>query len=230
MNSGFIHHQEETQLDAPLTLAALQNLKQLEMLNLEHTHVRDGALSPLSSFQQLRYISLKSTSLADISLYYLSSIPKLTSLSICDAVLTNYGLDTFEPPATLKMMDLTGCWLLTRDAILSFCRIHPQIEVRHEITKVPFEQSGPNRSPSSRLNSRTVQEPKKKGITSLSPSFIGIFFKHLRLKALMTNIIFNFNCFETDQRLKYTRDELLALQSMSVPFVYDHERDSALFE
>lgn len=177
MDSGFIH-QQGTPLDDSLSLTALQNLKQLERLNLEHTQVRDGALYPLSSFQELKYISLKSTSLADISLYYMSSIPKLISLSICDAVLTNYGLDTFKPPATLKILDLTGCWLLTEDAILSFCRVHPQIEVRHEFgTEAPFDQSGYNRSPSSKLTSRTVQRTKKKGTTSVSPSFIGNFLQ-----------------------------------------------------
>ncbi|KAK4262882.1 hypothetical protein QN277_028381 [Acacia crassicarpa] len=197
---GFMH-QEETQLDAPLSLTALQDLKQLERLNLEHTLISDGALCPLSSFQQLRHISLKSTSLADISLDFLSTIPKLTSLSICDAILTNYGLETFKPPATLKSIDLSGCWLLTRDAILSFCRIHPQIEVRHELsTEVPDDRNRPNRPTSSRLTSRSVQGTKKKEITAVSPSFI-------------------------DQRVKYTRDELLALQSMSLVPASDDERD-----
>ncbi|XP_054776163.1 uncharacterized protein LOC129284655 isoform X2 [Prosopis cineraria] len=203
---GFVQ-QEETQLDAPLSLAALQNLKQLERLNLEHTLVSDRALCPLSSFQELRYISLKSTSLADISLDYLSTIPRLTSLSICDAILTNYGLETFKPPATLKSMDLTGCWLLMRDSILSFSRIHPQIEVRHEqlSTGIPDDRNRPNRPTSSRLTLRPVQGVKKKEIMAVSPSFI-------------------------DQRLKYTRDELLALQSMSLVVASDNERDTAVSE
>ncbi|KAF7828147.1 putative adenylate cyclase regulatory protein isoform X1 [Senna tora] len=203
---GFIHQEGTQQEASPLSLTALQNLTQLERLNLEQTQVRDEALYPLSTFQELRYIYLKSTSLADISLYYLSSIPKLISLNICDAVLTNYGLDTFKPPATLRMMDLTGCWLLTKDAISSFCRIHPQIEVRHEFsTKAPIDQSGPNRSSLSRLTTRSVQGTKNKGITSLSPSFI-------------------------DQRLKYTRDALLALQPMPSHLASDHEKDNAVFE
>ncbi|XP_028774773.1 uncharacterized protein LOC114744074 [Neltuma alba] len=202
---GFMH-QEETQLDASLSLTALQDLKQLERLNLERTLVSDGALCPLSSFQQLRYISLKSTSLADISLYYLSTIPKLISLSICDAILTNHGLETFKPPATLKSMDLSGCWLLTRDAILSFCRIHPQIEVRHEWgTELPNDRNTPDRPTSSRLPSRSVQGMKKKETMAVSPSFI-------------------------DQRVKYTRDELLALQSMSLVSAFDDERDTGVSE
>lgn len=174
LDSGFLQ-QERIHLDSLLSLTALQSLKQLERLNLEHTQVRDEALYPLSSFQELRYLSLKSASLADISLYYLSSIPKLTSLSVCDAVLTNYGLEMFKPPETLKLMDLRDCWLLTKDAIMSFCRIHPQIEVKHElVTIVPFDQNGLNHSSPSRLTSRTKQAAKKKESMAVSPDFIGI--------------------------------------------------------
>lgn len=173
LDSGVLHR-GRTDLDTLFSLMALQNLKQLERLNLEHTQVEDTALSPLSSFQELRYLSLKSASLADISLDYLSSIPKLTNLSICDAVLTNYGLDLFKPPETLKLMDLSGCWLLTEDAILSFCRIHPQISVRHElVTTFPFEQNGLNHSSPPRLTSRSMQATNKKEHTSVSPYFIG---------------------------------------------------------
>jgi len=159
-----------------LSLMALQNLK-LERLNLEHTQVRDEALYPLSSFQELRYLSLKSASLADISLYYLSSIPKLTNLSICDAVLTNYGLDMFKAPETLKLLDLKGCWLLTEDTILSFCRNHPQVEVRHELgTLFPVNQNGLNHSSPSRSTSKTMQMTKKKDQIPLSPYFVGNFY------------------------------------------------------
>ncbi|MED6126246.1 hypothetical protein PIB30_076462 [Stylosanthes scabra] len=202
---GFLQ-QESTDLDWPHSLTALQSLEQLERLNLEHTRVRDEALKPLSSFQELRYLSLKSASLADISLYYLSSIPKLTSLSIRDAVLTNYGLDMFKPPQTLKLMDLQGCWLLTKDTVMSFSRIHPQIEVQHElVTIVPLQQGGPNQPSPSRSTSRTTQAAKKKENISISPDFI-------------------------DQRLKYSRDELLALQFMSLPIVSSSEGDDSIFK
>jgi hypothetical protein len=157
-----------------LSLTALQNLKQLERLNLEHTQVADEALFPLSSFQELRYLSLKSPSLSDISLYHLSSVPKLTELSICDAVLTNCSLDKVKAPESLKLMDLRGCWLLTKDAILSFSRNHPRIEVRHElVTVLPFEENGRQHSSPSRLTSRAMQAARKKEQTSLSPYFVG---------------------------------------------------------
>ncbi|XP_027340047.1 systemin receptor SR160 [Abrus precatorius] len=201
---GFIH-QGKTDMDSPLSLVALQNLK-LERLNLEHTQVRDKALYPLSSFQELRYLSLKSVSLADISLYYLSSIPKLTNLSICDAVLTNYGLDIFKVPETLKLLDLRGCWLLTNDTIMSFCRNHPQVEVRHELVTVfPLDKNGLNHSSPSRLTSRIMQMAKKKDQILISPFFI-------------------------DQRLKYSRDELLALQFTSLPLASSSESGNSIFE
>lgn len=161
-------------MDSPLSLTALQNLKQLERLNLEHTQIRDEALDPLSSFQELRYLSLKSVSLADISLYYLSPVPKLTNLSIRDAVLTNSGLDMFKAPETLKLIDLRGCWLLTEDSILKFCRNHPQIEVRHElVTVLPNDENGLHYSSPSRITPRTMQAARKKEQVFVSPYFVG---------------------------------------------------------
>ncbi|KAK2385229.1 internalin A [Trifolium repens] len=199
---GFLH-QGGTDLDS-LSLTALQNLKQLERLNLEHTQVADEALFPLSSFQELRYLSLKSPSLSDISLYHLSSVPKLTELSICDAVLTNCSLDKVKAPESLKLMDLRGCWLLTKDTILSFSRNHPRIEVRHElVTVLPFEENGRQHSSPSRLTSRAMQAARKKEQTSLSPYFV-------------------------DQRMKYSRDELLALQFMSLPLASNSKRDNSI--
>lgn len=161
-------------MDSTLSLTALQNLKQLERLNLENTQVRDEALYPLSSFQELRYFSLRSSSVADISLYYLSSVSKLTNLSICDGVLTNYALDIFKPPETLKLIDLRGCWLLTEDSILSFRRNYPHIEVRHElVTVLAFEQNGLHHSSPSQLTSRTKKTARQKEQISVSPYFVG---------------------------------------------------------
>lgn len=177
---GFLQ-QGRIDVDSPLSLMALQNLK-LERLNLEHTQVRDEALYPLSSFLELRYLSLRSASLADVSLYYLSSIRKLTNLSVCDAVLTNYGIDIFKAPETLKVLDLRGCWLLTEDTILSFCRHHPQVEVRHELgTVYPFNQNGPNHSSPSRSTSRTVQMAKKKDQVPVFPYLEGNCYLHYDL-------------------------------------------------
>jgi hypothetical protein len=144
-------------------------------LNIEETRVRDAALKPLSSFQELRSLSLRSTSLTDVSLDYLSSLPKLINLRFRDAVLTNCGLISFNPSATLKLLDLRGCWLLTRDAILSFCRNHPQIEVRHELVHIPpIDKIGSSRPSPSRLTSRTFPvNQKQQGNIPLSSYFVG---------------------------------------------------------
>ncbi|XP_075646348.1 uncharacterized protein LOC142617397 [Castanea sativa] len=198
---GFIH-QEGANPDLFLSLKALESLNHLERLNLEQTHVRDAALKPLSSFQELKDLSLRSAFLTDVSLHYLSSLPKLTNLSFHDAVLSNSGLNLFNPSATLKKMDLCGCWLLTEDAILSFCKKYTQTEVRHELVHVlPSNPNGSTSPSPSLLTSRTLLVNQKQGNISISPSFV-------------------------DQRLKYNREELLSLQYSSLSLAIPLDRGS----
>lgn len=126
-----------------LTLSSLENLSCLERLQLEETHITDAALCPLSKFHALRNLSLGSCYLTDASLHHLTSLRKLVHLGIHDAVLTNAGLDCFNPPPTLKVLDLMGCWLLTKDDIVSFCNNHLQLEVRHDlVTVIPSNKGG----------------------------------------------------------------------------------------
>lgn len=211
--------------DISFSLTALQDLKQLESLNMEGTPVGGSALYPLSSFQELRCLSLESASLADITLFYISSIPKLTNLSILDALLTNYGLDMFEAPETLKLLDIRGCWLLTKDTILSFCRNYPQIEVRHELlTLPPFEENALHYSSPSQSTSRTQQSAKKKEHSSPSQ------LTSRTMQASKTKEGISISPCFIDQRLKYSRDELLALQFSSLPFASSSESDNSIFE
>ncbi|XP_059442612.1 receptor-like protein 15 isoform X2 [Corylus avellana] len=196
---GFIR-QVGAEPDSVLSLEALESLKHLEKLKMEQTRVRDDALKPLSSFQELRDLSLRSTFLTDVSLHYLSSLPKLINLSFRDAVLTDSGLISFNPSATLKLLDLRGCWLLTRDAILSFCRNYPQIEVRHELAHIiPKDKFGSSRPSPSRSTSRTLWVNQQQGNIPISSYF-------------------------EDQRLKYSREELLALQYSSLYLVSPLDR------
>ncbi|KAF3958201.1 hypothetical protein CMV_016864 [Castanea mollissima] len=89
-------------------------------------------------------------------------------------------------------MDLCGCWLLTEDAILSFCKKYTQTEVRHELVHVlPSNPNGSTSPSPSLLTSRTLLVNQKQGNISISPSFV-------------------------DQRLKYNREELLSLQYSSL--------------
>ncbi|GLT90774.1 hypothetical protein SLE2022_086920 [Rubroshorea leprosula] len=170
------------------SLAALQNLACLERLVLEQTQVRDADLSPLSSCKELSHLSLNCASLTDATLHVLASLPRLTYLSICEAVLTNSGLDSFTPPAALRVLDLRDCWLLTEDAVLLFSKKHPQIEVRHEAVPLfSSELVSSNRASLSQPSSRTSRMKSKQKNMPLSQFFI-------------------------DQRLKYSREELLALQ------------------
>ncbi|KAG5228254.1 receptor protein [Salix suchowensis] len=198
--NGFIH-QDGAEPNLISSLTALHSLKDLESLNLECPKMNDAAVDHLSSFQELRLLSLRSPSLTDISLHHLSSLPKIKNLRIRDAVLTDSGLFSFRPPATLEILDLRGCWLLTEDAILSFHKRHPLIEVRHEHVVYTSDQAACHRQP--RTSQRLSQVNQKQEKLPVSQYFI-------------------------DQRLKYTREELLALQfqssSLGSPFDKSHAK------
>lgn len=200
--NGFIH-QDGAEPNLISSLTALHSLKGLESLNLECANIKDAAVDPLSNFQELRLLSLKSPSLTDISLYHLSSLPKIRNLGIRDAVLTDSGLFSFRPPATLEMLDLRGCWLLTEDAILSFRKRHPLIELRHEHVVSISDQTARHRLTPPRTFLRPPQVNQKQEKLIVSQYFI-------------------------DQRLKYTREELLALQfqssSLGSPFDKSHAK------
>lgn len=200
--NGFIH-QDGAEPNLISSLTALHSLKGLESLNLECANIKDAAVDPLSNFQELRLLSLKSPSLTDISLYHLSSLPQIRNLGIRDAVLTDSGLFSFRPPATLEMLDLRGCWLLTEDAILSFRKRHPLIELRHEHVVSTSDQTARHRLTPPRTFLRPPQVNQKQEKLIVSQYFI-------------------------DQRLKYTREELLALQfqssSLGSPFDKSHAK------
>ncbi|PWA80481.1 leucine-rich repeat (LRR) family protein [Artemisia annua] len=174
------------------SLTALENLKHLEKLNLEDIPLRDEAITPISNFKQLNHLSLRSTFLTDASLHHLSSV-NLITLGMQDAVLTNAGIDCFNAPSSLEVLDINGCWLLTKDAILSFLQCHPEIEIRHELVSISLSDSEDAKYHSpSQTSMRTSQQRR---------------FSSSPLKPEMTNII--------DQRLKYNRAELLSLRFAS---------------
>ncbi|GAB4857551.1 hypothetical protein Ancab_015459 [Ancistrocladus abbreviatus] len=190
---GFTHLPGSDQ-DEVLSLLALQNLDHLKELDLSGTRITDSALNPLSSFQELSHLSLMNTSVTDDCLPHLSSIKNLVDLSIRDALLTNSALHSFNPPATLKVLDLQGCWLLTGDALMLFCENHPRLEVRHELLPRPsVVGANPDRSASPSQALSQSSKSKQRGVQSpISPSL----FKEDIL----------------DQRIKYSREELLSLQ------------------
>lgn len=150
------------------SFSALENLGHLESLNLEELHIKDAALSPLTNMSRLSYLYLRSVSLTDASLYHISSVVKLIHLGVCDAVVTDTGLDAFTPPTALEILDLRGCWLLTKDVVLHFCQKHPQLEVRHEFLEAHDKRNVRNSSPS-RTTTKTPKIKDKQGRLSLSP-------------------------------------------------------------
>ncbi|CAM8985620.1 unnamed protein product [Rhodiola kirilowii] len=182
---GYKHHADA---EPVWVLSDLQYLTSLESLNLEGTQVTDESLLPLLGCKMLGRLSLRNAFLTDMFLHHLSSLPRLTVVGFRDAVLTNKGLQAFLPPLSLKSLDLRGCWLLTEDALQSFCKCYPFIELRHELGH--FAPSNKNKFPTFRVSPMK----HKKEIVSL---------------ALTRPVKDSF----IDQRLKYGREELLALQT-----------------
>lgn len=191
-----LENEHEHERDSVLSLSALQSLRHLERLNLADTQVMDAALYPLTSFPELSHLSLKSASLTDISLNYVSSISKLTNLCIHDGVLTNSGLNSFIAPGTLRMVDLRGCWLLTEDAILSFSKTHPQIEVWHDLVHISrSNQIVSDTAPSSRSTLKTSQVKKKHESIPMLECFLGRIYTRLFYSSsiYMQHLILFFN-------------------------------------
>ncbi|KAK6137292.1 hypothetical protein DH2020_028964 [Rehmannia glutinosa] len=102
------------------SFSVLESLSHLERLDLEEMHIKDTALCPLTKMAKLSYLSLQNVSLTDASLHLISSATKLKHLGVRDAVLTDGGLNSFIPPPALEVLDLRGCWLLTKDVLLHF--------------------------------------------------------------------------------------------------------------
>ncbi|GMH28842.1 hypothetical protein Nepgr_030685 [Nepenthes gracilis] len=179
-----------------LSLPALQNLEHLKKLDLSGTRILDLALYPLSSFKELSHLSLLNASLTDDCLPHLSSICKLVDLSIHDALLSDHALHSFKPPATLKVLDLRGCWLLTGDAVRLFCRNHPQLEVIFDLHMPLDMATGSNICTSSSRSSPQILKSKRQGVKS-----------SISRSRFREDIL--------DQRMKYSREELLSLQHSS---------------
>ncbi|XP_074322867.1 uncharacterized protein LOC141659831 isoform X2 [Apium graveolens] len=186
--------------DTVPSLAELQNLSCLEMLYMENTQLRDGSLNPISNLHKLNHLYLGGP-LTDMSLCRFSSIESLTHLSLHDAVFTGQGLKSFKPPSYLKVLDLSGCWLLTKDDLFLFSQRNPQIELKHELYHfVPSEQSISKYLSTSGVPTKTGQSKKKERKLVLLPEMLK-----------KDDFI--------DQRLKYSREELLALQASSLSLV-----------
>ncbi|KAJ6817435.1 uncharacterized protein M6B38_411260 [Iris pallida] len=187
---GFLSLEGDS-LNETWSLSELQNLSLLENLNLEETLVRDEALYPLAFFKELKCLYLKSAFLSDISLRALSSpLPKLRVLGFRGAVLTNSGLLLYRPPPLLRLLDLRGCWLLTADFVSSFSAHHSQIELRHEHVSNYSADLNAASSSSSFSQMTLASRLRVKG-------------KKLLQAPKVTFI---------DERIKYTREELLELQ------------------
>ncbi|CAH8314301.1 unnamed protein product [Eruca vesicaria subsp. sativa] len=206
---GFIQQQSPQEEEAKPSLAALKSLTALKTLSLEHPYLSDIALSPLSSLTGLAHLSLKGTSLTDSTLHNLSSLPNLVSLGVQDAVLTNLGLEKFRPPLSLRTLDLRGCWLLTENAITGLCKKHPHIKVMHEFapesSSLDQNKLLPRSSPpqsSAKVGRKKNNQTPETSAAAVSRSFI-------------------------DQRVKYNREDLFALQDSPLSRLFPREGEFA---
>lgn len=86
------------------------------------------------------------------------------------------------------------------EALTSFCETHPGIKVKHDHLSVPSVDHDDSHlhASSSQKGSNTLKSKEKHRRSSMSPLF-------------RKDIL--------DQRIKYGREELLALQNLSSPFV-----------
>lgn len=220
----------ESQQISELSLVALHSLNHLKKLDLEANQLEDEVLGPLLKLQGLKELSLKGTRFTDSSLCTLSSLSNLINLSIGDTVLTNGGLNSFKPPAMLKLLDLRGCWLLTQNAILLFHNKYPQIEVRHELVHIsPVDQDASNQPSPSQKGQKQQKSPKSQ-IQSKEETVIGVESPFLLESSCRSSnfsyshpIRFNFFIYsDVDQRWKYSRSELLALEHSTLTIDFPH--------
>lgn len=143
-------------LDKTSTLCLLQNLSRLESLNLEDTLIEDEASFSLALLKQLNCLYLKRDSLSDASLHNLLSLANLKFLGFRNAMISDSGLRSLMPKA-LRILDLRGCWSLTRDALSSFSEQHPQIELRHELIEMILNDRNRSAGSTSRSAGSTNQ-------------------------------------------------------------------------
>ncbi|KXG21547.1 uncharacterized protein LOC8055749 isoform X1 [Sorghum bicolor] len=179
-------------------MSAFEHLKYLESLNLEDTPLSAEVIPPLASLAALKYLYLKSDFLSDPALHALSAASNLIHLGFCGNILSSSGLLQFVPPTTLCVLDLSGCWILTGEAISTFRKRHPTIELRHELmeeVQANFVGGSQFRKP------RRRQSPHVK--SEVGNSFAG----PSRLRDI---------CF-VDERIKYSKEEFMELQGLVKP-------------
>lgn len=125
-------HQGDNSVKMPSS-CRLVDLIHLKSLNLEGIQLRDEAINPLLNLRNLEYLYLKSEHLSDSSFQMLASLSGLKCLGFQGGVLTDSGFLSYVPHESLKKLDLRDCWLLTQEAISSFCKRYPKIDLVHEL-------------------------------------------------------------------------------------------------
>lgn len=122
----FLHPQHNTHTPQR-HLAALQNLRRL---NLDSRELTDAALLHLSALTKLQHLDLFSARISDVGLCFLASLSSLTGLELCGGRITDKGLEHLAKlfPA-LRLLNLSQNGRITTHGLKHLVRLHRSLEV-----------------------------------------------------------------------------------------------------
>eukprot|EP00897_Mesotaenium_endlicherianum_P006326 jgi/Mesen1/5721/ME000289S04821 len=123
-------------------VGVLAGLPHLRSIDLRGAQVADAACLELASVTRLTAVILTGALLSDSCLPHLAALPRLERLRVGDALLTDVGLRRFSSPPPLRHLDLSGCWLLTRQGLAELAQRCPRVHVVHELAAAGPASSG----------------------------------------------------------------------------------------
>ncbi|KAG6409358.1 hypothetical protein SASPL_127397 [Salvia splendens] len=131
------------------------------LMKLGGAHDEVPSFSALERLSHLETLDLELLHIKDPALRPLANMSRL--------MVTDTGLAAFAPPPALEILDLRGCWLLSKEFVSRFCQMHPQLEVRHN----SFETLDKRKEYSSlsRATTRTPKGKNKQGSSSALPQY-----------------------------------------------------------
>jgi hypothetical protein len=87
-------------------LKQLEELKQLEVIRLDHTNISDDGLKYLKNFNHLHVLSLEGTHITDAGLEHLKDFEELYNLNLNRTDITDDGLKHLKGLLKLQMLDI----------------------------------------------------------------------------------------------------------------------------
>ncbi|XP_042480346.1 internalin I isoform X2 [Macadamia integrifolia] len=179
-----------------VALSYISTMPSLRVIDLSNTAIRGftysesngpdqvPSLTALQNLNHLERLDLEDTQVGDGAMSPLSSLQELNHLSLKGGNISDVSLELLASIPKLKFLGICG-------AVLS--NNHPHIEVKHELAQGLFADQAVCERPSSLQGSSGSSRLKHKGKMSKTP-----------IQFLKESFI--------DERLKYSREELLKLQ------------------